>query len=262
MESLAGCVVLLTRDYPETTRVDGRDMEVWLRAPGGRPQPKLNRHLGSAFVVAADTTAVLVTAAHVARRMDGEARVSFRRPGGSRATVALAKLAGGTGPALPWVEYGHADVAALRLRALPAGLRGRLLPPDRLRRGARAPEGSEPLLVIGFPLGLFAERDFAPVVKRAHAASGLVRFYSPESGGPGVFFFLDEAALGGYSGGPVFTAPGIALAEPECVGLVSQTVGDEAGGHLTAVVPGHVIRRVVARAIGGPAKSDGTSKNA
>lgn len=250
MESLAGCVVLLTRDYPETTRVDGREMEVWLRAPGGRPRPKLNRHLGSAFVVGARGAGVLVTAAHVARQMDGQARVSFRRPSGARATVGLAKLAGRTGSSVPWVEHGHADVAALVLRWLPPGLRARLLPCDRLRAAVRAPGGSEPLLVIGFPLGLFADRDFAPVVKRAHAASGLVRFYSPESGGPGVFFFLDEAALGGYSGGPVFTIPGVALAEPQCVGLVSQTVGDEAGGHLTAVVPGHVIRRVVARATG------------
>jgi hypothetical protein len=178
MDPLTGCVVLLTRDYPETTRIDGKEVEVWLRAPGGRPRPKLDRHLGSAFVVGRGTTAILVTAAHVARRMDVEALVSFRRASGGRAGVTLAKLAGRSRGALPWIHHGHADVAALRLRWVPPSLRRQLLPYERLRAGARAPDGAEPLLVIGFPLGLFAEQDFAPVIKRAHTASGLVRFYS------------------------------------------------------------------------------------
>jgi len=249
MESLAGCVVMLTRDYPETTRVDGQELEVWLKAPGSRPTPKLNRHLGSAFLVTAGKAAILVTAAHVARRMDGEALVSFRRSSGARASAPLGKLVARRERRLPWRYHGHADVAALRLGWTPPGLRGQLLPHDRLRAVATAPEGAEQLLVMGFPLGLFAERDFAPVVKRAHAASGLVRFYSEELTGPAVFFFLDEAAMGGYSGGPVFTAPAVSLAEPQCVGLVSQTVSDDAGGRLTAIVPSHVIRRAVARAV-------------
>ena len=248
-DDLARCVVMLDRPFTETIKVDGRDFEVWLKPPGGkRAMPKLDRHLGTGFLVATDSATFLVTAAHVARRMDRAARRSFASRGGQRVSRRLADLLAPGSRQRVWVFHRTADVALARLRPLPE-LQRRALPAELLVARAKAPSWSLGLLAIGFPLGLASELHFAPIAKRAQAASTIVRFRGEEMDRPASFFLLDQPVVGGYSGAPVFVAPQARLThtgKPEavaarCVGLLSQTISLETVGQFTAVVPSSTI---------------------
>lgn len=255
-EDLGRCVVMLERMFTETEKLDGKDVEVWLRAPGAhRGRPKRVKHLGSGFFVATRTDAYLVTAAHVAQDMDRSARVSFGGPGGRMQTILLSDLVPRRGP-VPWAALRHADAAVLRIPRPPHELLGHFLPARLLPTRDGVPDGSLDLTITGFPLGLASERHFAPIAKHAHAASGILRFQGEDMGGPADYFLLDQPSTGGYSGAPVFVAPQIELDDtgrvslvgPRCVGLVSRTISDESEGQFAAIVPAYVIRRVMARA--------------
>ncbi len=138
---LVRSAVMLDRAFTETVKVDGTDAEVWLRLDGSpRATPKIDRHVGSAFLVADGDAAYLVTAAHVARRMDREARVSFAGRGGRRASRRLADVLSLGSHALRWTYAPPADVAAVRIPHPPPALRGRFLPAELLARDDTAPQ--------------------------------------------------------------------------------------------------------------------------
>ena len=249
---------MLMQEFTETVEVDGQQVEVWLKAPRTRrPVPKVARHLGSAFLVAGPDAAFVVTAAHVAHRMERDARLFCAGPSGKRRVLRLRDLVSAGRRRIPWTFHPRADVAAARIPEPPPVLRRHFLPLALLDRERAAPSGSLELVAIGFPLGLTSYEHFGPISKRVHAASGLVRFTGEEMSGPALFFLLDQPSMGGSSGGPVFVAPQVQtslggdvamVVEARCVGLVSQTISDEAGGQFAAVVPSVTILDTVARA--------------
>jgi hypothetical protein len=257
-EDLADCVVLLEREFTETTTVDGQDAEVWVKVRGkARANPKRARHVGTGFLVATRSAAFLVTAGHVAREMDGAARLSFATPSGRRATLALSQVVSSPAGPLPWTYQRYSDVAAIRIRKPPQTLRGHFLAAELLDKEAAAPPGSLRLTVVGFALGLVSEEHFTPLAKRSHAASPVLRFCGDERGDPPIdLFLLDQPSMGGYSGAPVFAEAQVQLAEggqvtvvaPRCVGLISRTIGDDSGGQFAAVVPGVAVHRAMAKA--------------
>jgi hypothetical protein len=255
-EDLSKCVVLLERQFIETVKIDGQDVEVWLRFPDAkRATPKRVKHVGTGFFVATETAAFLVTAAHVAEKMDGEARLSIRNRRGRRSSIQLSQLVSPVARKVGWIVPRNTDVAVVRIPKPPAALRGRCLAASGLALGRTAPSGTVELTMIGFPLGLTSEKHFAPMAKRVHAASGILPFSGEEMGDPADFFLLDQPSMGGYSGAPVFVIAGqhpetgdVSLARPRCVGLISRTISDESGGQFAAVVPSAAIRKALARA--------------
>jgi len=254
-EDLLRCAVLLERPFTETVEVDGETFEVWLKPPGTRPAgPKVGRHLGTGFLVSAGDQAFLVTAGHVARRMDDRASLSCANSTGRRTTLGLGKLLAGRRRKVPWQFHHEGDVAALRLPTLPADLRGRFLDVELVARQTAVPASTLDLVAVGFPLGLVNEAHFTPITKRFHAASGILRFRGEEMRHAGNFFLLDQPTVGGYSGAPVFVTPQarfettgqVTMIAARCVGLISQTISSEVGGQFAAVVPGSVIRSLLA----------------
>ena len=250
------CAVMLERESVDTVKADGRDAELWLRFPGTkRFTPKLIKHLASGLLVATEREAFLVTAGHVADRMDERAYLSCSSTRGRQASLRLSALASG-GRRVVWNHVRHADIAALRLSVLPPALRSRFLPSSLLARSTVPPNGGIELTVIGFPLGLASETHFRPIAKRAHAASGMLRLCDDEGQEPADFFLLDQPSVGGYSGAPVFVLPQLALTDdgeatvvsPRCVGIVSRTISDDMGGQFAAVVPAAAIHRALGKA--------------
>ncbi len=249
---------MLMQEFTETVEVDGQQVEVWLKAARARrPVPKVARHLGSAFLVHAPDAAFIVTAAHVAHRMTGDAQLFCAGPSGKRRTLRLRDVLSADPRRIPWTFHPRADVAAATIPEPPRVLRHHFLPIALLDRVRAAPGGSLELVAIGFPLGLTSYEHFGPISKRVHAASGLVRFRGEEMRGPALFFLLDQPTMGGSSGGPVFVAPQVQtslggdvalVVEARCVGLVSQTISDDAGGQFAAVVPSVTILDTLARA--------------
>lgn len=248
---------MLTRAFTETIEMDGERLEVWVK-PGrnGRASPKQERHVGTGFLVASDARhPFLVTAAHVASRMDGDACLSFARRGGRRRSIRLRDVLRPGSKHPTWASHGHADVAVLRLGRVPPGLRGHFLPARSLKIRA-APARELDLVVAGFPLGLFRESKFVALTMRAHAATDVFRLKGAGMEGPADFFLLDHPAMGGFSGGPVFVAPqvrvdeagAVTVVEPRCAGLLSQTIADDQGARFSLVTPNAAIRRAIARA--------------
>jgi len=250
---LFGCVVMLANEFIETERVNGQDLQIWLKAPRSRrARPKMTRHLGTGFLLACDDRVFLVTARHVARRMGPRARMLFTGRGGAARVVALARLVGRRGAGIGWTHHPTADVSVARVVHAPGRLRGRFLPAAMLPAKTVAPSGTVDLLVVGFPLGIINPRNLTPIAKRMHAASGVLQFCGDEMSRPAVFFLLDQPTMAGYSGAPVLIVqqPGrnsvpVTPLAMQCVGLVSQTISDEGGAQFAAVVPGAVIRRMV-----------------
>jgi hypothetical protein len=256
-DDLARCVVMLERSFTETVKVDGEDAEVWLKLPGApRSTPKRAKHLGTGFLVATRSAAFLVTAAHVARAMDREARLSFGTLRGRRVALRLSDLLSLRASEVAWTYLRHADVAAVCIPKPPVQLRRHFLPGHLLVADRAAPAATLELTAIGFPLGLTSEKHFAPLAKTSHAASQILRFCGEEIGDPGDFFLLDQPSMGGYSGAPLFVPAQVQLTDagqvtvvaPRCVGLISRTISDETRGQFAAVVPSGAIRRAMAKA--------------
>jgi hypothetical protein len=253
-EECARCVVMLARTFTETERINGREFEVWLKArTGRRPTPKRAHHLGTGFLVTAHGAAFLVTAGHVARRMDREARLVVANGRGAASEIGLAELLRRVRGPMPWRHHPSADVAVLHLRHPPEQFSGRLLPVRALEARKLAPPGLLDLLVVGFPLGLFSPERFTPIAKRVHAASGIVRFCGDEMSRPADFFLLDQPLMGGCSGAPVFALPGAGADSGSgpplvAVGLVSQTISDPSGGQYAVAVPSAAVLRTLALA--------------
>lgn len=183
--------------------------------------------------------------------MDREARLSYANPKGKRSTLGFPALLSLGARKVPWVCHPRADVAVVRIRKPPVALRGRFLDAGLLTAEKTAPAGTLDLVIVGFPLGLISETHFAPITKRFHAASGILRFRGEEMSAPADFFLLDQPTMGGYSGAPVFVAPQVRVSavETRCAGVVSQTISDEAGGQFAAVAPSAVVRSLMARAM-------------
>jgi hypothetical protein len=205
-----------------------------------------------------DRAAFLVTAAHVARAMDADARIFCGSADGRRWSSALADLLSLRTSKVPWTYHARADVAAVRIPKPSPQLRGRFLPAELLWARKLAPSGALDLVIMGFPLGLFGDERFAPLTKRAHAASGIVRIAGAEMRRPADFFMLDQPAMGGYSGGPVFVAPQlemrqpgvVSMLQPSCIGVVSQTISDGGSGQFAMIVPAACVRSVLVKARG------------
>lgn len=229
---------------------------LFLRAPeapkadkSGRAKPGLV-HIGTGFLVNLDSRLFLVTAEHVAKRMNLSSSVTFAGGKGEPVNIPLRSVAGDR--PIRWVVHETADVAVLPLG--PAAeveklLLPRALPPRYFSKELVAPPRNRPLTTIGFPLGLGAmergpDDKLSPLSRESKPASGLITLKRFDTKKPSVFFLLDSPTIGGFSGSPVLITPGafshgsgLAIsAAVLCVGLVHGTIHDQVGG-LAAIVP-------------------------
>lgn len=249
-EQFAGSVVLLRDQSPSTILINGTVHEEWYRDPQGRFHPKMVPHSGTGFVVAYSNDAYLVTAAHVASRITRSGELLMASD--SMRTIALpfADLAGTN--AIPgWTHHQTADVAAIKIPAsstLASNLIARALPSSLLVGSRTIPDRDTEITTFGFPLGLGALGQFSPVTKRSHTASGALILPRFDNKQPQPFFLLEDASIGGFSGGPVVdqsiyrsghmasTGGGTKI-----FGVVHGTISDETGGKLAAISPAHFV---------------------
>jgi hypothetical protein len=129
-----------------------------------------------------------------------------------------------------------------------------ILSPDK-----NAPDRDRTLTTLGFPLGIGTQEHFSPISRESKPASGLLTLARPDTHNAAVFFLLDNASIGGFSGAPLFLIPnpyssGGAMVFPatsrgaSCVGLINATISDDTGGKMAAVTPSMYILETIEKA--------------
>ncbi len=161
---------------------------------------------------AAEGKAVVVTAAHVFKKMKGDmAIVVLRQPQADgtwkRRDHSFPIRADGKDL---WTSHPSLDIAAMRI-ALPADAHVVPVPMSRLAteeaiQAARVHFGS-PLLVLGYPTRFEANKAGFPIVRHASVAS-----FPLTPVGPHQTFLADFTTFAGDSGGPVILSGGTASA--------------------------------------------------
>jgi hypothetical protein len=130
---------------------------VFLHVPSKSASSSQDRiEIGTGFLVKLDAELFLVTAEHVAKKMDDQASVTLSGEGDSAHVYSIPYILGAS-VTPQWITHKRADVAVLRVQPaepLHALLRGRALPHDIFVTVLEAPPRSRPLTIVGFPLGL------------------------------------------------------------------------------------------------------------
>jgi hypothetical protein len=258
-EQLAGTVVFLHQEFPQTTNINGIEYEIVFR-PVGKDTliPQKITKFGSGFLVHDNNALFLVTAQHVAKEMNANALATIRTAEDKPITFTLGKLSGNK-TTIKWVYHEKADVAVLPLyldsNMLPH-FKEHFLPISILVSELIAPSRELSLLTVGFPLGLGVQERFSPISRESKSASGLLIIPRFDTKVPNTFYLLDSPSIGGFSGAPLFEIPGAYSSEGglvvggklACVGLVHGTVSDDTGGKLAAVVPSALVVETINKA--------------
>jgi hypothetical protein len=258
LELVSKSVVFLEHDFVETFSDGHETFEVWLkRANTNSFLPKMSSVTGSGFLVSqGNHNLYLVTAKHVATSMgftDNDKIITGLEDG--KTVVLPLALLRGTNTNI-WLHHERADVSILQLAPLPQVfpfLQKHFIDTSSfLASATNRPSRELALTIVGFPLGKGwgreAGEEFAPLTRKTRASSGFVE--------GGTLFLLEDPAVQGYSGAPVFD-----LAEPltgatfylpvgravTCVGVVSSTISDSTGGKMAGVVPTKCIMELLAR---------------
>ena len=255
LEKLSSTVVLLQANEDKTVVRDGR------------PATLTSTNIGTGFLVLDEGTnvAFLVTAEHVAVDMkSGPMRTRTATIRGDNDTPIVVPLEDLVGEKeIRWVYHDKEDVAVVVLhpaQPVSARLSQHFLPSGILLRDTTAPSRERTLITLGFPLGIGVQEHFSPISRESKPASGLLSIERPDTKTMAIFFLLDNATIGGFSGAPLFliaspfaSSTGALVmpssgTPPSCVGLITGTISDETGGKMAAVTPSVYILETMRKA--------------
>lgn len=225
--------MLLTRDHTFQVVLNLRTP-----APGGGE--KIGTGL---FIKKNNQSPFILTATHVAVDCDASTNVAMSDASSNGQTFELSLFNGG----LAWKHHPVADISVLPVQPDPSilpYLAGRFFPAEQLNATTTPPSRDAYLTAVGFPHGLGAIGRFSPFTFRSHASSSLVTLPRFDTGTPSDFFTLENPAVGGYSGGPVFDLGYIIVGAMTtttgptvCHGIMHGTISDATGGKIAAVTP-------------------------
>lgn len=206
-------------------------------APGGE---KVGTGL---FIVKDNKSPFILTATHVAVDCNASTDVVMSDASSNGQAFKLS-LFNGT---MAWKHHPVADISVLPVQpaaSIIPHLTGRFFPAEQLNATTTPPSRDAYLTAVGFPHGLGAIGRFSPFTFRSHASSSLVTLARFDTGTPSDFFTLENPAVGGYSGGPVFDLGYIIVGAMTtttgptvCHGIMHGTISDATGGKIAAVTP-------------------------
>lgn len=248
LERLSGTVVFLAEKEQQTVIKDGK------------PVASVAMKFGTGFLVVDGSSLFLVTAQHVASDMRSERTVTVRGENDTPISMSMEDLIGRK--EIRWVFHDKEDVAVAILhptQTIVSRLSGHFIPLSLLSSDTNAPSRERILTTLGFPLGIGVQEHFSPISRESKPASGLLSLIRPDTHTPAIFFLLDNASVGGFSGAPLFlistpfaSSTGAMVfpetGAPTCVGLINGTISDETGGKMAAVTPSTYIVETIKKA--------------
>jgi len=253
IRELFSSIVFISDSIPLEKIVNNKRYEIVLKDPiNGKLKDLKGFKFGSGFFIAKDLDVYLVTAAHVAKNLSVDAKLTYQSNKDIKREVRLKKLIETNTRKINWILHPTADVAVLHIplkiietdyfKSLNLGFIGysgimrKLVGPDRLKE----------LTVFGFPLGLGVTfNSITPITKNLRPASDIIYLPRFDNKIVNPFFLLDDPSISGFSGGPVMRVYGNIRdsyrpesgIQPTIVGLVHGTINDKTGG-FAAIVPG------------------------
>lgn len=186
----------------------------------------------------------ILTASHVAKMMDRDAKVVICDTSNRPLMLKLSDLT----DSVHWISHPTADISILRLKLKPELLSkyfiGRFIPIEMINKDRSALPRNLQLVIIGFPLGLGASEYFSPLTFRTFPSSGYITLPRADTKTLQTFQILENPSIGGYSGGPVYDLAiydqgymKISGSMTKMCAIVHGTISDDTGGKLAAVTP-------------------------
>lgn len=200
---------------------------------------------GSGFFVEYNNYMYLVTAKHVAKKINSGATITFYSINSSPSIIKIDSL---VNEKVEWTFNEKADVAVLPIKPTSILFRDTLfqaMPLNFFYDTLVAPLRRLEIILLGFPLRLGIEKFFSPISTSTKTASRLIDLKNPETDSLETFFLVDAPSIPGNSGGPAMTIPVLPSVRGyfygvrdslSCVGLVSGVIGNFA-----AIVPSKFI---------------------
>lgn len=245
VDELGKTTVYLRKNKPAYELKAGKPQEVWYKDPDTEKfEQKLDHIGGTGFLVEHTKRIYLVTAAHVARDMTGDAETIWKAASG-QIRIYNFDLVQKSIPGAMWFFHPSADIAVH-----PFGFAEKadhiLISEEIFADEKEKINLLTKASVLGYPFGLGINDVLSPLAKRTEIASWVTTIDNPVMRKDLKFILLDDDLAQGYSGAPVFissepqmngNAPLAGGAQTKIIGIESMGISDQTGGKISLVVP-------------------------
>lgn len=190
----------------------------------------------------------LVTANHVKKIILPDSVIVFGESNSSNHIVLLSSISKGN-----WQTHPIADLSAIQLDRLDSRFNDRFFPYKQVSLSSINISREIELTTVGFPQGLgttlTGSSKFSPLSFRSYASSSYMSMKRADNDVISDFFCLENPAMGGYSGGPVFDLGYIktpvmtqSYGDTILFGFIHGTKYDDTGGKLALVTPSYYLK--------------------
>lgn len=204
--------------------------------------------VGTGCFIQKDGVPYLVTAEHVNKLILPDSVIVFGESNSTNHIVLLSGIAKGN-----WQTHPIADLSLTQLDGLDSRFNDRFFPYNQVSLVASPISRERELTTVGFPQGLgttlTGSSKFSPLTFRSYASSSLMSMKRADNSVLSDFFCLENPAMGGYSGGPVFDLGYIktpvmtqSYGDTTLLGFIHGTQYDETGGKLALVTPSYYLK--------------------
>lgn len=195
----------------------------------------------------------LVTAEHVSMSTLSNSVIVFGESDSTNHIVTLSDIIKGT-----WMVHPRADLSVIQLdlQKLDSRFNERFFPFSQVLHNSDVISRDRELTTVGFPVGLgtslTGSSKFSPLTFRSYASSSYMSLPRADKKIVSDFFCLENPAMGGYSGGPIFDLGYLntpvmkqSYGETTLLGFVHGTYSDETGGKKALVTPSYYLQNIV-----------------
>lgn len=208
---------------------------------------------GTGCFIEKDSVPYLVTAEHVKKDILPDTIIVFGEANSANHQVVLSSIVIGD-----WILHPMADIAVTKLDTgkLDEKFSKRFFPFLQIIAQPIPLSRERELTIAGFPHGLgttlTGSSKFSPLTFRSFASSSYLSLPRADNGTVCDFFCLENPAMGGYSGGPIFdmgylSTPVLTQSYGDTTiwGFVHGTIKDKTGGKIALVTPGYYLKEII-----------------
>lgn len=190
----------------------------------------------------------LLTASHVAKEMNNNPQIVFRKDGDKPAILNLKEIT--LTNQLNWSNHLEADVSIIEISSKNKDVLSRLnqwsFSSNFIYKDSIILARDNDATFFGFPILDFELKHFSPLSFTAYPASGLITNKRYDTRTLCSFFYLDKPSMQGCSGSGVFcsvkrNSTYMGMGKTFMLGIVHGTANDDTGGKLAAIIPSYYI---------------------
>lgn len=204
--------------------------------------------VGTGFFVSHNNLLYLITATHVAVKTAENTTITLSDHLGKSTEFKLSDVASEF-----YFQHKVADICLYKIKAEHSELfKDRGFPSNQIHYPETPPSRDIELTSIGFPQGLGIVDYFSPLSYRSHAASSFINFNRFDKNQNCTFFVLENPAMAGYSGCPIFDMGYVIYGkmtiegeQTTCYGIMHGTLFDATGGKIAAVTPSYYLMNLL-----------------